>query len=120
MFVHENAHLITAAETACDAESECSVRVRHESHIAERAVYGIVSTVAECDLQLSRHMDLTGNGEQVLCRRLRIWLHIECFALLNTGERAHHDISRVVSAAATAVDLAGNRFLHEDRNLLRL
>ena len=81
-------------------------------------MYGIVSTVAECDLQLSRHMDLTGNGEQVLCRRLRIWLHIECFALLNTGERAHHDISRIVSASATAVDLAGDSFLHEDRNLL--
>ena len=120
MFIYEDSHLIAAAESAGDPECECSVRICHESHITECTVYRIVSSVAERHFQLSRHMDFTSDGEQILCRCLRIRLYIECFPFLYSGERAHHDISRIVSAAAPAVDLGIDCFFHEDRNLLRL
>ena len=118
MFVHEDAHLITAAKTTRDAECKGSVRICHKSHIAEGAVYGIIRTVAECDLQLSRHVDLTSDGKQILCRCLRIRFYIECLTFLHAGERTHHDISRIVSTAASAVNFTCDGFLHENRNLL--
>ena len=63
-------------------------------------------------------MDLASNREQVLCRCLRIRFYIECLTFLHAGERTHHDISRIVSTAASAVNLTRDGFLHEDRNLL--
>ena len=118
-FCRQNAHAPAAAQAAGNVQLKGAVRLRHKAHIAERGVHTVIHAVAERNLQLARHVDVTADGKQILRCGLGPGHNVKSFAGLHAGQGAGLNVAGVITAAAAGDNAAGDGGLHDGRHLVR-
>src|SRR5699024_10788296 len=112
-FHHRDAHAVVVAQAAGNVQPEGAVGLGDEAHIAEGGVHAVIHAVAEGDFQLAGHADVPADGEQVVAGGLGPGHHVEGFGGLHAGQRAGHDVARVVAAAPAGDDGGPGGLFHQ-------
>ena len=82
-------------------------------------MHTVIHAVAERNLQLARHVDVTADGKQILRCGLGPGHNVKSFAGLHAGQGAGLNVAGVITAAAAGDNAAGDGGLHDGRHLVR-